>query len=158
MSRKTRRALMTRLCDLCHKYESEMQAEDLRRGMKPSFRNLMQIVLDHDNLSQLEIAKIAKVTTPTVSVALQSMEKAGFVERINDYGDKRVTRVRITKFGIESLRESIVFEANLQRKLLADLTAQEQKDLGSFIDRMADKLNISPPDTTDAEDENDQDE
>jgi MarR family transcriptional regulator for hemolysin len=140
MSRKTRHALMTRLSDFCRRYESELQADELRRGMKPSYRKLMQIVLDNGNLSQLEIAKIAKVTTPTISVALQSMEKSGFVERKSDLGDQRIIRVNITKLGIEALRRSIVFEANLQRRLLAHLTAQEQRDLGDFIDRMSDKL------------------
>jgi DNA-binding MarR family transcriptional regulator len=152
MSRKTRHALMTRLSDLCHRYEAELHADDLRHGMKPSYRKLMQIIIDNDNLSQLEIAKIAKVSPPTISAALRAMEKSGFIERKNDDSDQRVTRVTITKPGIETLRRSIVFEANLQSKILANLTAQEQKDLGEYIDRMADKL----PSATSASDEDEE--
>lgn len=73
-----------------------------------------------DGIKASELSKFLQVTGPAVTHNLNTLEKAGYLERVSDPGDRRIVLVRLTKAGqqimelanetfLDSLKGLIVF-------------------------------------------------
>ena len=96
-----------------------------------------EMVLSHlwrqDGLTPSELAGRLGVEPPTVTNTLSRMEKAGLLERCQDPGDARCTRVYLTEQGRE-LREPVErrWEA-VQKRAFAGITAEEEALLRDLL-------------------------
>jgi len=52
-----------------------------------------------DGIKASELSKFLQVTGPAVTHNLNTLEKAGYVERVSDPADRRIVLVRLTKAG-----------------------------------------------------------
>lgn len=103
----------------------EMYQEfDLNRSRASILFSLHQ----HDSMSQKELAARLKVTPPSITSAIQKMEREGYITRSPDECDQRVMRLTLTEKGrscIESVKnvadrmDEIIFRGmNQEEKLL----------------------------------------
>ena len=105
-----------------------------------SIRLLVMELAKKDGCTQLDLVNATHLKAPTVSVAMQKLEKNGIVVRRPDDYDLRVTRVFLTEKGREMdnhARETI-FEA--EDLALAALTAEEKETLEDLLLKIRDTL------------------
>ena len=81
---------------------------------------------EREGLTHSELAETCAVEAPTMSKALQRMEKAGLVARRVDAADARVSRVHLTERG-RALCEAVdAIWAELEERTAADLSLEER--------------------------------
>lgn len=64
--------------------------------------------------------------SPDVTRLIDRLRKLGLVERIRSHNDKRISEARITRAGLDLLEEIQADLEETQRKLLLNLTDEEQ--------------------------------
>lgn len=67
--------------------------------LKPGHAGILFVLNKEGELSQRELAKKMNLTPPTITSAIQKMEKLGYVRRKPDEHDQRVLRLCITEDG-----------------------------------------------------------
>lgn len=82
-----------------------------------------------DGRTQLDLAHATHLKAPTISVALQKLEKDGFVSRRPDEYDLRATRVFLTEKGRE-----------LDNKIKKKIRAEEKEAIKNLTDSECDTL------------------
>ncbi len=95
------------------------------------------VAVGSNSLSQpSRIADFMGVDRPTVSRALGSLEKAGFVERTAARSDGRQISAQITKAGMEHLRAAAPEIAAVNVRYLSALTPEEQAMLKDMLQKL----------------------
>ncbi|WP_099467947.1 MarR family winged helix-turn-helix transcriptional regulator [Konateibacter massiliensis] len=74
-------------------------------GIYPGQDTLLQLVNTEPGLSQKDLAKKLNIQPPTVAVSIKRMEKAGWLKKEMDAGDKRISRIYITDKGQNALKK-----------------------------------------------------
>jgi DNA-binding MarR family transcriptional regulator len=103
-------------------------ARRLRRvaddGISPTQRSILTTIERRGPLTHGELATSERVRPPTMTAAVDRLEREGLVVRVRDTGDRRVARVALTDAGqrllLESRRERTAFLAQRLRELDAD--------------------------------------
>ena len=92
-----------------------------------SIRLLIMEMARKDGCTQLELVNATHLKAPTVSVAMQKLEKNGIVIRRPDDYDLRATRVYLTEKGreLDNHTRQIVYEA--EDLALASFTQEEKE-------------------------------
>src|SRR5919199_6974929 len=68
-------------------------------GLHTGQERLLAVLWEEDGLSQSELVERLAVRPPTVTTALQRLEREGFVRREPDASNRRVSRVFLTDKG-----------------------------------------------------------
>ncbi|MBE6625672.1 MAG: winged helix-turn-helix transcriptional regulator [Ruminococcaceae bacterium] len=105
-----------------------------------SERYLLLELAKRDGRTQLDLVKATHMKAPTISVALQKMEHAGFVMRRPDEYDLRATRVFLTEKGRaldDAIKRRICEEENIA---MSNLNSQERETLVRILAKI--KYNI----------------
>ena len=88
--------LLAQNCHLHHTRAHHLfETLGLYRGQPPVLFELWE----QEGLTQKELAVRLGVTPATITKMLQRMEKAGFIQRKQDSGDQRISRVYLTEAG-----------------------------------------------------------
>ena len=90
--------------------------------------------------SQKAIADALDTDTTTVTVIVDSLEKKGFVDRIQNTEDRRTKVIRPTEAGIGALREATRVIDAYRSKLLPHLNEEEVRVAIGMLDQMYDFL------------------
>ncbi len=98
-----------------------------------SIRLLIMELAKKDGCTQLELVNATHLKAPTVSVAMQKLEKEGIVIRRPDDYDQRATRVFLTEKGreMDNRTRKTVHEA--EELALATLTTEERDTLEKLL-------------------------
>ena len=107
-----------------------------------SERLLLIELAKRDGRTQLDLVKATHLKAPTISVALQKMEKEGYVTRRSDEYDLRATRVFLTEKGRSldnKIKKRIVDEENLA---IRGLTEAEKETLSRILLKIRNNLLI----------------
>jgi DNA-binding MarR family transcriptional regulator len=87
-------------------------------------------ILDHldeiEPLTVMDLAAHMGVTPATMSIAIDRLERKGYVVRLKDAKDRRRVHVRLTTAGVRVREASSVLDASLVEALVAKLTDQER--------------------------------
>jgi DNA-binding MarR family transcriptional regulator len=127
------RHLIAKLSDLKHRRMHQLLDElGLHRGQ--AF--VLYALWDQDGVTQSELTTRLNRSPSTVTKTVQRMEKAGFVERRSDQSDERISRVHLTKMGLD-IRPAVeeVWE-RLDRQMFAGFDAHELNLLHAFLLRV----------------------
>lgn len=129
------------LVQICKAHRNKAQELLSRIDLYPGQEFLLINLWPEDGLTQSEVAESLCVQPATVTKMLDRLVKTGLVQRVQDSGDQRVSRVYLTEKGRELLEpieqvweelEQISF-ANLsleERLLLRRLLLQVHENLG----------------------------
>lgn len=105
-----------------------------------SERFLLLELAKRDGRTQLDLVKATHLKAPTISVALQKMEREGYVSRRPDEYDLRATRVFLTEKGRaldDTIKKRIREEEDLA---MNNLTSAEKETLVKLLSKI--KYNI----------------
>jgi MarR family transcriptional regulator, organic hydroperoxide resistance regulator len=87
-------------------------------------------ILDHldeiDPITLNDLARHMGVTAATMSLAIDRLEKKGFVIRLRDTVDRRRVQLRLTSAGVRVRQATSVLDPARVEALLAQLTVQER--------------------------------
>ena len=112
------------------------EALGLYRGQPP----VLLALWEHEGLTQTELAARLQNTPATVTVMLQRMEKAGFIQRQPDEQDQRVTRVYLTEAGRAVKSQVEAIWKQMEADAFAGLSEAERAQLREFLLRVRDNL------------------
>ena len=84
-------------------------------------------------MSQKELAESLNMTPPSITSAIQKMEKGGYIRRKADEKDQRVLRLSLTEKG-ESCIQSVKQVAEQMRKLIFyEMSEEEIQQFRKFL-------------------------
>jgi DNA-binding MarR family transcriptional regulator len=110
---------------------------DMKVGQKGDNRTgiaLLQILLQYpEGISQQSIAKQTSRTKQAITVAIDGLEKKGYVIRCSDSNDRRVNSIRITEKGIAHLSEVFPHTVAMCDEALSSLSEAEVAQLLSPV-------------------------
>ena len=88
-------------------------------------------ILDHldeiDPITLNDLARHMGVTPATMSLAIDRLEKKGYVIRLRDTADRRRVQLRLTSAGVRVRQATTVLEPSRVEALLARLTQEERE-------------------------------
>lgn len=107
---------------------------------------LFQSEKEGRTLSQRELARILRLSPPTVAVSLKNLEGKGYLLRTTDEGDQRRNRVHLTEKGRSTVeRGNEAFQA-VEEQMLAGFSEEEKAQLTGFFVRMLENLGVKEED------------
>lgn len=117
---------------------SRGEAEFLARHGLNQARLILLVLLDNsenDSMRSSELAEQAGVSRATITGLLDTMEKAGLVERRDDPRDRRASRVRITAAGSARLHEVQPLFHRWSEEILSMLSIRERGQLVTLLQK-----------------------
>lgn len=120
---------------------------DMRRKDHHFEPNQFQILtmLTHHEHSVSALAMLRHVSLPSMSKTINALVQRGWVERVPLPGDRRVTQIRLTKSGRQSLRDTRRVMLDSVAGILASLTPDERAKLSAGLDVLYDAFAVTPP-------------
>jgi DNA-binding MarR family transcriptional regulator len=92
----------------------------------------------YDSRTMSETASILKITTGTLTVAVDRLVRKGYVVRKRDPNDRRVVRVQLTKKGKLAFRMHTKFHTLLVERITSPLDEQQKQVLLETLQHIAD--------------------
>ncbi len=93
--------------DVTRAYVRALQARLSKHGVSFGHWAFLRILWERDGLNQRELSEEAGVMEPTTFTAIRAMEKLGYVERMQQPGDRRMVIIKLTPRG-RSLKQALV--------------------------------------------------
>ena len=101
----------------------------------PGFRVLFWIWL-LGPLEPRQIAALASSSRASISSALNTLERNGFVQRSRSSADRRLVKVELTEEGSERMVEALAAANGRERELVAGFSADERRTLTELLTRI----------------------
>lgn len=92
------------LLDISKMMQDRMRIRTQALGVQHGFNRIIFELAHNGKKTQNELAEATKLSSPTVSVTLQAMERAGLVCRVQDENDLRKINVALTDKGKQADR------------------------------------------------------
>lgn len=103
--------------------------------ISPSLLPLLEYTGAHPGCGVQEMAQGLELATPTVSLGVRQLEKAGFVERQPDPQDGRAVQLFLSTAGQDLHQRTRSFRRQKFEQLLAGLTSQERTTLLELLEK-----------------------
>lgn len=100
---------------------------------------LMSIGTEQPTMAQ--VAQDLELTLPTVSVAIDKLVNAGYVQRHDDPKDRRIIRVGLSKEGARITSKMRKEKAESIRSLISQLSESDKKKTGEVMNALLELLN-----------------
>lgn len=107
-----------------------------KEKIKSGYRNIIMVLGKEDGVSQLSIAKANGLKPSTISIGLKRMEHDGYITRVNDPQDMRMSRVYLTDKGREIANRAYETMEAVYNVLLQGISDEEQNAVVSAIEKM----------------------
>ena len=122
--------------------EHRQQAEEAlsQLGLHVSQELVLFVLWREEGLSQSELAARLSVEPPTLTKAVQRMERAGLLIRRADAQDTRVTRVYLTEKGRELHAPALKVWQDLETRTLRGMTEIEKALLRRLLQQAVSNL------------------
>lgn len=134
---KTRLKLWLRLLKYTRQIEGELR-ENLRTEFQttlPRFDVMAALERFPDGLRMSELSSVLKVSNGNVTVVVDRLEKDELIERLPVPGDRRASRVQLTKTGkTEFARQAAAHEEWIDQ-LMGALTSKDATDTSALLDQ-----------------------
>ncbi|NSW89179.1 MAG: MarR family transcriptional regulator [Firmicutes bacterium] len=109
-------------------------------GVYPGQPAVLFTLMNHNGISQKELAEKLKLKNATVTVMLKRMEKNHLLFRKTDDKDLRVSRVYLTETGREKIIEMEEIFTSLEKECFDGFTEEEKILLRRFLIHIRDNL------------------
>jgi DNA-binding MarR family transcriptional regulator len=119
---------------------SDLQARVGRLGLHLGQELILVDLHRNPGSTQAELVARMGIEQPTIAKATARMERAGFLERAGDVGDRRVVRLRLSERGEEAVESVVAAWSEVERRATSGLTDAEVRELIRLLDRVRDNL------------------
>ena len=124
------------MMDITKTMHDRMRAHGESLGLQKGFHRIIFELSKNGPKTQNELADATRLSSPTVSVALQNMERAGLVERVQDENDLRKINVVLSEKGFEMHRKIGEKIKENDRLFFEGLTEDEIETLQKIVTRI----------------------
>lgn len=111
-----------------------------KRNLKPGQAGILFVLNRFGEASQRELADRIGVKPPSVTVALQKMEKTGYITRRPDEKDQRIIRIAITDKGKNFIEDIKQTSRQVEELLFKNMSAEEVMLLRRLMLQMRENL------------------
>ncbi|HCT95736.1 MarR family transcriptional regulator [Vagococcus sp.] len=125
---KVNKYLVTVFNDILTIEESELQKSQFDDLSIKEMHTIEAIGL-HNERTSSEVAKRLSITVSTLTVAINNLEKKGYVERVRSEKDRRIVRLKLTNRGRLFYRVHQHFHKKMVEAALKDMDESEQQAL-----------------------------
>lgn len=115
-------------------------SSDFSELLPHSSRRLLMHLGREDGRSQLELAELAHLSPPTVSLGLKKMEELGLIRREADEKDARISKVYLTDKGKELDKDNIARLRVIDDMVMRGLTEEELSFVKEILIKMRNNL------------------
>ena len=105
-------------------------------GLSPQQNHTIEIVGDEGPIRMKPLADKLGVTTGTLTVMVDRLQKAGYVERKNDPDDRRAFNVVLTKKGKQTHQEHHAYHSKLAEDIAGSLSEKEAEAFVEALERI----------------------
>ncbi|WP_170999568.1 MarR family winged helix-turn-helix transcriptional regulator [Paucilactobacillus kaifaensis] len=112
-----------------------------QHGLHHGKGHVLHALMEHDNLSQAELAQMIGIRPASVTGLLEKMEKENLVVRTPDSNDKRVIRVTISAEGKKVVHENQILRRQIDQLVFGKLTEDEQQHLMELFTKLVRTMN-----------------
>ncbi len=109
-------------------------------GIVPSHGDILVKLYENNGLSIKELAENIRRTQPTVTVLVNKLEQLGYVERVKQEEDARITSIMLTKKGRELEPVFREVSAILNDTLYGGLTQSESLQLEALLEKVLNRF------------------
>jgi len=109
-------------------------------GIHPSQYHLLVIAAHTGGLRQSDLANRLYIKQSTLTVMVERLVKAGFLTKIKDPRDGRVTRIHITQEGADILTEATARFEQIERETFNGFTPEDHEQFSLLASRIRDNL------------------
>ena len=110
---------------------------------EPSMLQLQALMnISHGAATMGQIAQELYIKLPTTSSLVDRLIKAGYVKRIDDKLDRRITKIGLTEKGKQILTITMKTKMKKMEFILDKLSAGEKKSIVSIMQNLYNKLEI----------------
>jgi DNA-binding MarR family transcriptional regulator len=102
-------------------------------------RATLEIIKFEDNVTQTKIAQILGKDKTTISRALKSLEKKGYIKK--EELDKRTYLIKLTKYGEDVLEKSAQTVQDFRSKIASNLSQNEINQFFTSLEKVVLALN-----------------
>lgn len=127
--------LVAQLLDLLHLVR--WLTHPVRRGeITPEQYWLLRRLRKAGHLSVSEVAAQLGIAQSSATTACQRLERQGLLTRQRSEDDERVVRIELTEQGLQRLEAWAARRRNAARRILSNLSGEEQAQLEHLLDRL----------------------
>lgn len=112
--------------------------------VSPSQLDLLTYTASNPGCGVQSMAAELNLATPTVSISVRQLEKAGFMERQPNPHDGRAVQIFLTPAGQELYQRTLEFRCKKFERLLAGLTTEERVTLLNLLEKAVSAAENSP--------------
>ena len=106
-------------------------------GLTPDQFTVMRTLLEHDGITQRELAQLISSDPNTVASLVNRMEQAGLLERETHEQDRRANRLRLQSHGRSQYEQAREVAVRLQLEILAAMPATRREQFLEDLERVA---------------------
>ncbi len=132
--------LSRQLIELYDKISSWEHSVVKDSGLSPAQMHTIEIIGHQKNLRMKELAGKLGVTTGTLTIGIDRLEKLGFVARKPHDTDRRSYFVVLTEEGERMFEEHHRFHEDFTREISAELSPSETQTLSTLLTKILDKM------------------
>lgn len=108
--------------------------------LKPNQAGILFVLDCEGGLSQRELAERIGVKPPSMTVAIQKLERLGYVSRTCDKEDQRIIRIALTEKGKNCVKEVKTIAFQTEEELLQGFSQEEKILLRRFLIQMMENM------------------
>lgn len=109
-------------------------------GLTTAQAHTIEIVGHAGSIKMKDLAKKIGVTTGTLTVGIDRLEKKNLLVRKPHKTDRRSYLIELTPQGEKCFKEHHNFHIQMTQELVSELTPREQDDFGKIIRKMLDRI------------------
>lgn len=110
------------------------------KGMHFGQPPVLEFIQDHPGCTQREIADHLRVSPPSIATSVKRMQRAGLLKKQADEEDMRRTRLFLTPKGEGAVGECRAAFDQVDQRMLAGFSEEEQQTLLDYLERMTENL------------------
>lgn len=110
-------------------------------GLKVGQAGILFVLSHFGKMSQKELAEQLNVTPPSITAAIQKMEKLGFIVRQTDGKDQRVMRLELSEKGNACLEHTVAIAKQMDELMFKGMSQEEKLLLRRLLIQMKENLN-----------------
>lgn len=109
-------------------------------GLSPAQMHTIEVIGHHKNLMMRELAYRLGITTGTLTVAVDRLEKLSMVKRMPHEHDRRSWLIVLTEKGKQMYEQHNKHHEEITQEIAHDLTNKEIETLYQLMDRVLQRL------------------
>lgn len=116
--------------------ESNLTDAFAAENVKEGYRSIIMVLGKEDGVSQLTIANETNLKPSTISIALKKMEREGYITRVNDTKDMRMSRVYLTEHGLEIANRAYDETEKISDLLMDGISREDLETVIAVVGKM----------------------